>query len=73
METGLGLSVSLSNAVQHAKNCIGGENFILKTKQVFVFRVLYQGKYCFVWLSRPYWLWQESLLPASTVFIRPKI
>ncbi len=41
METGL--SVSFSSAVKHAKDCIVGEDLVLKNKQVVVLRLLYKG------------------------------
>ncbi len=37
META-GLFVSFSSAIQHTKNCFGGEKLVLKSKQVNVLR-----------------------------------
>ncbi len=38
------LSVSLVHTVQHAKDCIVGEDLVLNTKQVVILRALSPGQ-----------------------------
>ncbi len=53
METELD-KTSFAGAVQYAKACVCRDDVVLKSKQVEVLKVMYQGKDCFVWFPTGY-------------------